>query len=217
MFPPRVAEEGNSNVPAQFSSIRVFTVGDALYPCSDSRVHRSLITPLFFSPARARTVLRELINPLECYSISKFNQPFGQKVMANTTYAPSLNMDDSNARSGNIISSFNKAVYTSDVDAHIIQWLSPREPQNRHHGVSADRFDGVGSWLLATNEFRGWRDSEGGVGKAVVFCSGYPGVGKTYLSSLVIDGLCDRAGTKILRLWASIAISLRKENRRSRT
>ena len=62
-----------------------------------------------------------------------------------------------------------------------MRWLSPLEPENRHHGVRSDRFAGVGDWLLETSKFREWRDTASRVDKAVLFCSGNPGVGKTYL------------------------------------
>jgi len=93
----------------------------------------------------------------------------------------SINMGDGNVRSGNITGSFNSSFYMSDEDAHIMRWLSPLEPNNRHQGVRTDRFHGVGDWFLETSEFREWRGSEGGADKAVLFCSGNPGVGKTYL------------------------------------
>ena len=48
--------------------------------------------------------------------------------------------------------------------------------------MRTDRFDGVGDWLLETSEFQEWRSSEDGADKAVLFCSGNPGVGKTYLT-----------------------------------
>jgi len=67
----------------------------------------------------------------------------------------------------------------SDEDAEIMRWLSPLEPTHKH--LRTDRFDGVGDWFLETSEFREWRSSEGGFGNAVLFCSGNPGVGKTYL------------------------------------
>lgn len=43
------------------------------------------------------------------------------------------------------------------------------------------RLDGVGDWLLQMSEYGNWRDSEDGSEKATFFCSGDPGVGKTYL------------------------------------
>jgi len=74
-----------------------------------------------------------------------------------------------------------QSIYKSDKDARIMHWHSPLEPSNRHQGVRADRLDGVGNWLLETREFREWMESDGGADKAVLFCSGNPGVGKTYL------------------------------------
>jgi len=93
----------------------------------------------------------------------------------------SIQFGDNNANCGNTVGSYNKTVYKSDEDAQIMRWLSPLESSNRHQGVCTDRFDGVGDWLLETWEFREWRGSDGGADKAVLFCSGNPGVGKTYL------------------------------------
>jgi len=98
--------------------------------------------------------------------------------MAQTPYPVSFG--DNNSNRGNTTGSFN-TFYMSDEDARIMRWLSPLEPNIRHQGVRTDRFDGVGDWLLETTEFREWRDGEGGADKAVLFCSGNPGVGKTYL------------------------------------
>jgi len=101
--------------------------------------------------------------------------------MAQTSDSHTVKFGDGNINSGNITDSFNTTVNLSDEDAKILCWLSPLEPDNRHHGVRTNRFEGVGGWLLETSEFRGWRGSEGGADKAVLFCSGNPGVGKTYL------------------------------------
>jgi len=62
-----------------------------------------------------------------------------------------------------------------------MRWLSPLEPNNGHQSVRIDRFGGVGDWLLGAREFQEWGEGEGGADKAVLFCSGNPGVGKTYL------------------------------------
>jgi len=98
--------------------------------------------------------------------------------MAQSSY--SVGFGDGNANCGNISSSFNN-FYLSDDDARMMRWLSPLEPTNRHQGVRTERFDGIGDWFLETSEFRAWRDGEGGAGNSVLFCSGNPGVGKTYL------------------------------------
>ena len=105
--------------------------------------------------------------------------------MAQTKYLRSIKFGDNNANSGNITDSFNTTIYNSDEDAQIMRWLSPLEPDNRHHGVRTNRFEGVGDWLLETSEFREWRGRSGGADKAVLFCSGNPGVGKTYLRLVV--------------------------------
>jgi len=79
----------------------------------------------------------------------------------------------------NNITNVNKVV--SDENPEIMRWLSPLDPGRRHHDVRTNRLDGVGNWLLETSEFREWKSGEGGVDKAVLFCHGNPGVGKTYL------------------------------------
>jgi len=100
--------------------------------------------------------------------------------MAHTTNLHSMRFGDNSTNCGNIENSFN-TFYKSDEDAQIMRWLSPLEPNSRHQGVRNDRFDGVGDWLLETSGFREWRGGEGGADKAILFCSGDPGVGKTYL------------------------------------
>ena len=47
-----------------------------------------------------------------------------------------------------------------------------------------NRLEGVGGWILETTEFREWVGGAGGADAAVLFCSGNPGVGKTYLRYL---------------------------------
>ena len=101
--------------------------------------------------------------------------------MAQTSHMHSVSFGDGNANCGNIINSNFNTFNLSNEDAEIMHWLSPLEPSNRHQTVRADRFEGVGDWLLETSEFREWRSGEDGVDKAVLFCSGNPGVGKTYL------------------------------------
>jgi len=101
--------------------------------------------------------------------------------MAHTAHTPSVNIGDGNSRCGNITHSFNTTFYKSDEDERIMRWLSPLEPNNRHQGIRTDRLHGIGGWLLETREFREWRGGRGGADKGILFCSGNPGVGKTYL------------------------------------
>jgi len=93
----------------------------------------------------------------------------------------SASFGDGNSNCGNISGSFNNTFYMSNEDAQVVRWLSPLEPNNRHQAVRTDRFDGIGDWILETREWREWRVSGDGIDKAVLFCSGDPGVGKTYL------------------------------------
>ena len=104
--------------------------------------------------------------------------------MARATNIQSVTMGDCNSRCGNIIGSFNNITYKSAKDAKIIRWLSPLEPSDRHQGSRIDRFAGARDWLLETEEFREWKGARGGADKAVLFCYGNPGVGKTYLRSV---------------------------------
>ena len=100
--------------------------------------------------------------------------------MTQISHMQSVSFGDGNSNCGNM-SNISNTFHISDEDASIMRWISPLEPNNRHQGVRNERFDGVGNWLLETTEFREWRYGEGGDDKAVLFCSGNPGVGKTYL------------------------------------
>ena len=93
------------------------------------------------------------------------------------------NIDNSTNLSNNI-NSFNlqNINVVADERSQILTWLSPLEPKLRHRDIQERRVDNVGEWLLQTEEFKSWHNwSEGGGGKAVLFCHGGPGVGKTFI------------------------------------
>ena len=70
----------------------------------------------------------------------------------------------------------------ADDRSNILAWLSPLEPRLRHQDIRDHRVENVGEWVLKTEEFRGWYASrESGSDKAVLFCYGNPGVGKTFI------------------------------------
>ncbi|RPA95450.1 hypothetical protein L873DRAFT_1774366 [Choiromyces venosus 120613-1] len=74
-------------------------------------------------------------------------------------------------------------VSSDDEKEKILKWLSPLEPHQRHQHVRSERLDGVGDWLLETEEFLKWSGpkTENECDHAVLFCSGNLGVGKTHL------------------------------------
>ena len=81
----------------------------------------------------------------------------------------------------NSFNTINVNTGTYDEDNQIREWLSPLKPHQRHQDVRAKRLDGVGDWFLDTSEFQKWSKAGDGSLERVLFCSGGPGVGKTYL------------------------------------
>jgi len=85
----------------------------------------------------------------------------------------------------NNTNSFNNVwSYTvADDRSQLLTWLSPLEPGIRHEDIRERRVENVGEWLMETEEFRSWHDrnGEGEGDKAVLFCYGAPGVGKTFI------------------------------------
>ena len=131
-------------------------------------------------------LVKALIRPpiaSSCHlSIPIFDRRFGHTMR----FTFNLNwFGKGNSKCGAVTNSHNNIVNVNNVitdeSPEIMQWLSPLDPGGRHQDVLADRLDGVGNWLLETKEFRAWRSNGGGVERAVLFCYGNPGVGKTYL------------------------------------
>ena len=155
----------------------VYSAGDDWIEILAAGVH------LFFSLACSDSVRAPISLPqLSQQHIYARRTPSGH-TMDQTAYPRSTG--NGNVNCNNVTNSHNNTVNVNNIVAdeirEIMQWLSPLNPRGRHHDVRTDRVDGVGNWLLETNEFREWRSSEGGTDKAVLFCSGGPGVGKTYL------------------------------------
>ena len=72
---------------------------------------------------------------------------------------------------------------TPDDEPKILAWLSPLEPHVRHQDICNQRVDGIGGWLLETNEFKNWYNGseKDGSDHAAFFCYGDPGAGKSYI------------------------------------
>ena len=78
---------------------------------------------------------------------------------------------------------FNNTNSLADDRSQILTWLSPLEPRLRHEDIRGGRVENIGEWVLQTKEFRNWYTSSEGSesSKAVLFCYGDPGVGKTFI------------------------------------
>jgi len=88
-----------------------------------------------------------------------------------------------NLNSFNTGNNFTYNYITPDDESKILAWLSPLEPGERHRDIGAQRLDGIGAWLLETQEFRRWykgsREDE--ANHPTLFCHGNPGAGKSYI------------------------------------
>jgi len=71
----------------------------------------------------------------------------------------------------------------ADDRSQLLAWLSPLDPGLRHSDIQERRVNDVGEWLMETEEFRRWcgLEGEGEDDRAVLFCYGNPGVGKTFI------------------------------------
>ena len=139
--------------------------------------------PSLFSPGTANSTVSNLHNYYHAYRyrIFTFDQHFGY-TLDRAAYPHSITAEKvnrTNLTNSHCIINMNKV--TLDENQEIMKWLSPLDPARRHQDVRTDRLDSVGNWLLETKEFREWRSNEDGADKAVLFCYGDPGVGKTYL------------------------------------
>lgn len=93
-------------------------------------------------------------------------------------------MSQSFSNNNNSINIANIFHYTApDDESEILEWLSLLDPRARHREIGVQRVDGIGAWLLETEEFRGWRNSsrEEESNHATLFCDGSLGVGKSYI------------------------------------
>ena len=92
----------------------------------------------------------------------------------------SISVQD-NINSFNVSNVSNHYTFADD-RSEILAWLSPLEPRIRHQDVRTHRVDNIGEWLLQTADFQEWCDAQHErPDHAILFCSGDPGVGKTYL------------------------------------
>jgi len=73
-------------------------------------------------------------------------------------------------------------------DLEILNWLTPIDYGPQHSDFLKRRQPGTGQWLLDSVEYQAWLNTA----KQTLFCPGIPGAGKTILTSIVVDNLCNR-------------------------
>lgn len=69
----------------------------------------------------------------------------------------------------------------------IIDWLTPIDYTTQQSDFIGRRQKGTGQWLLDSEKFQWWQNNS----KQTLFCPGIPGAGKTMITSIVVDHLCD--------------------------
>lgn len=73
-------------------------------------------------------------------------------------------------------------------DLKILKWLTPVDYGPQQSDFFRRRQAGTGQWLLNSAEYKTWLETS----QQTLFCPGIPGAGKTILTSIVIDDLCNR-------------------------
>ncbi|CAJ2510411.1 Uu.00g051140.m01.CDS01 [Anthostomella pinea] len=80
---------------------------------------------------------------------------------------------------------------TQEVDTErraILDWLSPLGYAAMQNDYVNRKQPGTGQWLLDEPKYQSWMSGD----KQTLFCPGIPGAGKTILTSIVVDDLCNR-------------------------
>ncbi|KAM0545617.1 hypothetical protein ACHAPJ_011232 [Fusarium lateritium] len=74
----------------------------------------------------------------------------------------------------------------------VLHWISPTDYAPQQNDIFSRRQPGTGEWLLGSDEFKSWLDTD----RQVLFCPGIPGAGKTIMASIVIDSLLEQFHTE---------------------
>ena len=135
-----------------------------------------------FQRAKSRRMAQDLAHVLGCHHNPDSSAYYSNNNSFNTTGSLNYNTDSLN-NNKHCFNTNNTNITVTDDRSEILTWLSPLEPRLRHSDIGSRRVGNVGDWLLQTEEFRSWKsgDGESSSQKATIFCSGNPGVGKTYM------------------------------------
>lgn len=78
--------------------------------------------------------------------------------------------------------------HQDDEAQELLQWLSPADYGSQQSDFLRLRQDGTGQWVLDSTEFQNWCCNS----KATLYCQGMPGAGKTVMTSIIVDCLCQK-------------------------
>ncbi|KAF7592995.1 hypothetical protein BBP40_012154 [Aspergillus hancockii] len=81
----------------------------------------------------------------------------------------------------------------SKKNREILEWLTTTTYGPQQSDCIQTRQADTGQWLLKSNEYQTWLSIE----RQRLFCAGIPGAGKTILTSIVIEDLCNRVEGKL--------------------
>jgi hypothetical protein len=70
----------------------------------------------------------------------------------------------------------------------ILDWLTPVSYASQQRGFNSKRQPGTGQWLLKSGVYRNWSEVE----DQTLLCQGIPGAGKTILTSIMVDDVCEK-------------------------
>ncbi|KAF1956811.1 hypothetical protein CC80DRAFT_504610 [Byssothecium circinans] len=109
-------------------------------------------------------------------------QAFVQSIAVQTTALPSISRDLADLKS---LAHDQKCRQHVQDRKEIFSWLSSVSFEARQRQIFDRHQSGTGTWLLEHEAFKRWKEVKG----KVLWCTGIPGAGKTFMSSLVIDTL----------------------------
>jgi hypothetical protein len=90
----------------------------------------------------------------------------------------------------------------------ILNWLTGIDYAPQQNDYIRRRQPGTGQWLLDSAEFQTWLYTS----QQTLFCPGIPGAGKTILTSIVVDDLCNRFRNDITIGIAYIYCNFRRQD-----
>ncbi|CZR63705.1 uncharacterized protein PAC_13602 [Phialocephala subalpina] len=145
---------------------------------------RKLIYEIKKCSGENKTQLTELIRVIE-KSSSEYDGQFSRLIQTFETASTERKEQLIDVKVG--IDGLHQAQHDQQRQA-ILDWLTPIDYAAQQSDFIARRQAGTGQWLLDSEEFQTWLNSD----QQTLFCPGIPGAGKTMLTSIVVEELPTR-------------------------